>query len=472
MGKKPERLHVDELLHLTPKQTEARKQALAHRYTLYGGAMAGGKSYWLRWMLVYLLLRWAAAGLTKVEVGLFCEDYPTLKDRQLSKIGSEFPSWLGTLHQDHATHGRCYILAPDYGGGIIKFRNLDDPSKYQSAEFAAIAVDELTKNEKSVFDDLRNRLRWPGISDIKFLASTNPGGVGHAWVKKLWLDRVFEENETEPEQFHYVRALAQDNPHIDPSYLKQLESLPTDKRRAYLEGDWDIFKGQYFTEFRREVHVIKPFTIPDDWKRFRMGDYGFNAPSAVYWGAISPDGQLFLYRELYRSGLSYSALVDEVSALTSPTEDIAYDVFDPAIWSRKGENDAGLSGAEIMQNRYKELKKKNLNLIKGDNDRLNGWAMLREYLKPYHFNGQLTARLQIFDTCTELIRTLPALIYDQHRTEDVDTDGDDHGPDAVRYGVMSRPKPAITSVQKEDALFRAKMKQKKARQLGSNLIFS
>lgn len=467
---KHETLHIKDLLHFSPKQEEARKAALKYRYVLYGGAMAGGKSYWLRWMLIYHLVRWAARGFEHVEVGLFCEDYPTLKDRQLSKIGSEFPQWLGTLHGDHPTHGRSFILADEYGGGIIKFRNLDDPSKYQSAEFAAIAVDELTKNTREVFDDLRNRLRWPGITDIRFLGATNPGGIGHAWVKKLWLDRIFDEEEQEKDEFAYIKALASDNPHIDKSYLKQLESLPPDKRRAYLEGDWDIFKGQYFSEWRRDIHVCQPFDIPADWRKFVCGDYGYNKPSAVYWCASAPDGELYVYRELYATGLNYKDLTDRIAAMTPQYETISYYVFDPAIWKHEPGNDASLTGAEIMQARWSEIHPRkplenaprSFALQQGDNNRITGWNALRSYLKPYYKQDTLTAKLQVFSTCPELIRTLPSLIYDEHKVEDLDTEGEDHAADAIRYGIMSRPQPAMTSKEKEHAMWLKSMKERRA----------
>lgn len=465
-----EKVYLKDLLHFSPKQEEAKKAALKWRYILYGGAMAGGKSYWLRWMLICLLVRWARKGFTNVEVGLFCEDYPTLKDRQLSKIGSEFPSWLGKLHGDHAQHGRCYILADEYGGGIIKFRNLDDPSKYQSAEFAAIGVDELTKNTREVFDDLRNRLRWPGISDIRFLGATNPGGVGHAWVKKLWLDRQFDDNESEPDEFVYIRALATDNPHIDKSYLKQLESLPPDKRKAFLEGDWDIFKGQYFTEWRREIHVVAPFQIPDDWRRFCAMDYGLFAPMSLGWYAIAPDGRLYRYRELYKTGMTYSMVAEAYVANTPPGENIEYIVADPAIWKHEAGNSQALTGAQIIQDRINELLRNNHPqkalkappLIKADNTRVVGWQSLREYLRPYRIEQDTVAKLQVFSTCTEFIRTFPSLIHDEHNPEDVDSDGEDHAADEVRYAIMSRPKPGLTQEERDTLLFNKRMKDKRA----------
>ena len=161
------------------------------KYLLYGGALGGGKSYFLRWYAVLRLLVLASRGFKKIQVMLACENYPALKDRQLSKVALEFPAWLGTSHSDHKDHGRSFILRPKWGGGIICFRNLDDPSKYQSAEFAAIFVDELTKNLFEVFTFLRSRLRWRGLPDADciFVGATNPGGIGHSWCKQLWLDR-------------------------------------------------------------------------------------------------------------------------------------------------------------------------------------------------------------------------------------------------------------------------------------------
>jgi hypothetical protein len=153
-----------------------------YKYLLYGGALGGGKSYFLRWMAVRLLVNYATKySLEYVQVMLACEDYPSLKDRQIVKMAREFPAWLGSMYVDHREYGRCFILNKAYGSGVICLRNLDDPSKYQSSEFAAILVDEFTKNDLNTFTDLRMRMRWPGIPDMDcvFLGATNPGGIGH-----------------------------------------------------------------------------------------------------------------------------------------------------------------------------------------------------------------------------------------------------------------------------------------------------
>ena len=182
-------INLNELRHFTPKQMEANDVINKKKFVLYGGAMGGGKSFLLRWKLLSILLAHAARGKPNITVGLFCEDYPALQDRHISKIKNEFPEWLGTYRGDDHN----FILKPEFGGGVIAFRNLDKAEKYQSVEFAAIGVDELTKISEEDFIDLRTRLRWPGIDNPKFIGATNPGGTGHLWVKRLWIDRQFPE---------------------------------------------------------------------------------------------------------------------------------------------------------------------------------------------------------------------------------------------------------------------------------------
>jgi len=455
-----------EMVNWTPKQNLANDALSKFKYILYGGAMGGGKSYWLRWELLKLLLYFFAKyGFKNVMVGLFCEDYPALKDRHLNKIKFEFPDWLGTYKaQDHN-----FILKKDYGSGILAFRNLDDVSKYQSAEFAAQGVDELTKNKADTFSFLRTRLRWPGIPtfDCKFLAGTNPGGIGHAWVKRKWLDREFDKNEVEAHLFHFIPAKAADNPYLDKGYYDSLASLPEPLKKAFLEGDWDIFKGQYFTEWRRDIHTCRPFAIPPEWVRFVCIDYGYAKPSAAYWCAISPDGILYVYRELYEIELTYSALTRRIISLTDANEIIKYWVIDPSAWIKgKEKGNEAMSGADIMEDTYKERMKEQkktgaLTLLRGNNDRLNGWTAVREYLKPMMRKEVVMAKLQVFDNCRELIRTLPALVFDAIRVEDVDTDGEDHGPDAIRYGIMTKPVAGKTQEEVLDDFFNKKMAKAK-----------
>ena len=219
-----------------PKQMEALNASKRFKYVLFGGSVGSGKSRWIRWTCVYWLMKYYAKyKINGVRAGLFCEDYPSLNDRHLSKVRFEFPDWLGKFNE--AKHE--FTLAPEYGSGVIAFRNLDDPSKYLSVEFAVVAIDEINRNPKTTFDMLRSRHRWPGIKDTKFIAGCNP--LGEAWVKNMWVKRLFPSNEKEQYEFVYVPALPTDNPHLPQEYYKSLESLPDNQRKAYLEGNWDAF---------------------------------------------------------------------------------------------------------------------------------------------------------------------------------------------------------------------------------------
>src|SRR3990167_8679424 len=229
------------------------------KYMLYGGAAGGGKSYFLRWSAVCLGIYYSQKyGIKNVPIGLFSEDYPTLKDRQIRRIKMEFPSTLGEL-KEFRDEGFAFQAKDE--SFIILLRNLDDPSKYASTEFAAECVEELTKNPEGTFEDLRFRLRYPEISEVKFIGATNPGGIGHGWVKKMWITPDPENKDKEFERFFFIPAKAYDNKFTNEEYLNQLKALPEQKRKAWLEGSWDIFEGQVFTEWSNNLHVIEPIQI-------------------------------------------------------------------------------------------------------------------------------------------------------------------------------------------------------------------
>lgn len=429
---------LSELINPTDRQREFLKAADSHKYTLYGGAAGGGKSYILRWWLLKLLLHIGCVyKVPNVKVGLFCEDYPTLKDRQLSKIATEFPKFLGKFVESR-DEGYVFKLRPEFGGGMLMPRNLDDPSKYNSVEFAAIAVDELTRNKLDIFDELRKRLRWPGLPDdfkFPFAAGTNPGGIGHAWVKKLWIEREFPpELEAVSGDFAFVQAKAQDNPHNPKGYYADLLTLPPDLRRAYAEGDWDMFAGQFFTEFRKELHVCRPFKIPSYWERFGSFDWGYKSPACQLWHAVSPEGVVYTYREMYVTLKDTPWLAKQAVKLTGD-EHLRYKVCDPSC------NDAS-NGPSILE----VMARNGWGMVDAENDRMAGWSRVREYLSWDRDEGGVITRApmwQCFSTCPNLIRTLPSLVHDEHDVEDCDTNGEDHAPDALRYGLMTRPRLSI-----------------------------
>lgn len=301
-----------DLISPTERQDEFLRTIAEFDFVLAEGEASGGKSYILRWWLVdFLVDAFQTLGLTSVRTGLFCEDYPTLLDRHISKMRVEFPPWLGSLQRRDGALD--FILRPEYGSGVLSLRNLDDPSKYYSAEFAAIAIEELTRHQLKVFNDLRFRLRWPGIERPKFGAGTNSGGPGHAWVKKYWIlkdyppefkgvDRYGKPYDI-TEQFKRVTFRANDNPYLSPDYHTRNLTLPPDMAARVAHGNWDIFTGQYFPYFNPKIHVIphkEALARIQHWHyRTLSGDWGYDHPHSFHWHAKDERNCVITYDELW-----------------------------------------------------------------------------------------------------------------------------------------------------------------------------
>lgn len=448
---------IDNIIKPTSRQLECLVALRTLAFVLYGGAMGGGKSYLLRWWCVLqCLYYYSRYGVKNVRVGLFSKDYPTLVDRQISKIKFEFPAWLGTISESR-TEGFNFKLQDRFGGGTVAFRNLDDPSKYNSAEFASIGVEELTENDEKIFHELRKRLRWPGIptTDLRFLGCTNPGGKGHGWVKRFWIDRDFPpELQTLADKFAYVQSKASDNPHLDAEYKAQnLDTLPEEMRKAYADGDWDLFAGQYFSEWRKEVHVIEPFEVPWYWRIERCGDWGEAKPCAHLWVATNPEGRKFVVGEVYGAGKSIEAQADEIRRFEAGKAVVPFGVLDSACWDTTGRS-------QCIADQFGAYGVKWAAAAKGPGSRVAGWRLLHKMLAfERGEDGSLVRppRLQVFNTCKNLIRTLPGLVHDENKPEDLDTDGEDHAADALRYhllGFANPPEvPASEMTEDEAAMF-------------------
>lgn len=401
----------------------------------------GGKSYLLRWTAVGLAMYYAAKyKVDRVPIGLFSEDYPTLRDRQVTKIVREFPEWMGQLKETQRD-GLAYYLSPKFGSGVLMLRNLDDPSKYASVEFAAICVEELTKNTEETFEDLRTRLRFPGIQDRKFVAATNPGQVGHGWVKRKWVNIDPQYKDLEQERFFFIPAKFSDNKYNPDDYGIQLSSIrDPQKRKALLDGSWDVFEGQYFEEWNRQKHVIMPFVPHEkvivggmDWGRANPFSFHLATVEKVFHRTSEGDLQTF-YRtktffEIYgteKTPEEWGNIIKKELALrfTLTLADISWVHCDPTIFNKGNDNSMSIRDQfYASDNRWRVLQP-------AKNERIQGWEIMHKWLSnapdgyPYW---------QITSNCTNLIRTMPDLVHDENIVEDIDSDGEDHAADDQRY---------------------------------------
>ena len=332
-------------------------------------------------------------------------------------------------------------------------QNEFDKYNFQGKEFHFIAFDQVEEFTETqyLFIMAQNRTSNPEL--CCYIRSTaNPGGIGHGWVKKRfidclepgqtkWFKRVDDEDTECSESDRsgisrcFIPASVYDNPSLtdnDPNYVRRLEQLPELDKQALLHGNWEVFKGQYFRMWSRQRHV-KEWQYRKELKSFISLDYGYANPSAVYWWQID-EKSLRCYRELYGENLTYDVIGEKIRQL-SGTESIEYIVADPAIWGdkthHKGEV-SGESGAETLQ---KAVGKEWTLVRKANNNRITGWNRFRILL-----DNDL---ISYDPSCVNAIRTIPILIHDEKKVEDVNTDGEDHAGDSTRYGVMSRPEPFV-----------------------------
>lgn len=444
---------LSKLIHPTDRQKEFIEVVKKKRYVLYGGARGGGKSYILRWILVLLLAKWFKdTGIRGIRVGLFCENFPTLRDRQLCKIDLEFPDWLGKWR----SVDNEFRLHEAHGGGIIAFRNLDDPSKYQSAEWAAVAIDELTKNGVDVFNILRGSLRWPGIEDTKFLGASNPGGPGHLWVRRYFKDLLLPpEMAHRVDEFGYVKALPTDNPHNSESYVDELRALPDKMRRAWLEGDWSVFEGQVFEEWSDSVHVLDEFKPPPTWRWAAGLDFGHQAYGHLCIGALGKNELVIVdevaFKELYAEEAGF-----ECGGKLKNWPMLEYIAADEEMFWQTG---VGPTKAEEFQKGlYRALGTAAPQLLKithGRGSRASRLQLFHRFLawkrdKKGNVPPWWQPKLRFHKRCKYATFTIPSLPYDPKKVEDVDTHAEDHAYDSVSYLLMSRPPSAEENTKVKD----------------------
>lgn len=423
-----------QLCGFTDKQWQATEAADTHAYMLYGGSRGPGKSYWLRWYLVRFLVLMAGRGFPRGRVMLASEDYPSLHERHVTKIATEFPEWLGQYHAGRNE----YRLAERYGGGTIALRNLDDPSKYQSAEYACIGVDELTKNPERTFHLLRGSLRWPGFDGVRFVAASNPEAN---WVRDYWIEkRLPEELQGAVEQFAFVPALPDDNPHLPQSYWKMLDTLPGALRKAWRYGDWyasaeglvyDSFDADNLSD-ANSIHGRAWFLAIDD---------GYIDPRATLFLQQQPDGSLLVFDELYQRQTLEEVTIDAIRqkmhehGLVAPKAAV---VSHEAVALRARLQGAGFPAVNWLSSPVGG----------GRSTRLAAITLTRSLI----LDGQGRRNLYVNRRCRSLLDELQAgYKYPQgkHGLETAPQDGNDHACQALEsfvwyaYGAPQKSRPRV-----------------------------
>ena len=393
---------------------------------LYGGAAGGGKSFG---QIADAFL--SALKYPGIKQLILRTSFPELERSLIMTAREVIPV---SLYSYNETKHRMTFK----NGSLIEFGYLSSDSAvtmYQSAEYDIIRFDELTHFSEYQYTYMQSRIRGVNNFPKQIKCSTNPGSMGHAWVKARFVDGAppGEIQESGGRTRIFIPAKVQENSFLmqsDPDYVKRLELLPENERKALLLGDWDIFEGQFFPEFSREKHEIAPFALPQYYKRFASLDYGLDMTACLLY-AVSERGEVYVFRELYESGLTLSEAAQKILKLTE-NENISYIAASPDLWNRR--QDTGFSGVEIM------ARAGLCGLVRADNRRIQGWRAVREYLR-----GGEGQKLFIFSTCRNLLRTLPQLRFDERSCGDAaDTPHEvTHAPESLRYGLMSRPPSAF-----------------------------
>jgi hypothetical protein len=414
--------------------------AANEREVFYGGARGGGKTY----SLLIAPLRFVDKPTSRAL--LIRRSMPELRDvifqtQQLypkAVPGAKFKTQENTWHFP--------------GGARIEFgycENLQDVLRYQGQSYSWIGVDELPQYDSpDVWYFLRSSLRSADPSiPLHMRATGNPGNRGSRWVKELFIEpckpntRFSEKVEYELEgrtlsteiTRKFIPASVWDNPYLtqDSSYIAMLASLPEVKRKQFLYGDWDVVEDGAFSEFNRSTHVVEPFEVPNGWTRIRAADFGFSSPSAILWGAVDYDDNLWIYRELYVSKVTADQLGRMIREVESGDGKIYDAVLDSSCWARRG--DRGPSIAEMLNAEGCRFRPSD----RSPGSRISGKIEIHKRLMVDEDTEE--PRLRIFENCPNLIRQLSSLPLDKNNPEDVDTKAEDHAYDALRYMVSSRP---------------------------------
>lgn len=434
-----------------PAPNEKQKLALQerHRYVGYGGARGGGKSWFVRWKAVLMCLKYPG-----IKCLITRKTYRELLNNHIAPLMAMIPGIAKYNKTD-----KCFTF---FNGSTIWFgycANDGDLGQYQGAEYDIWFADEAGQFPEEWLIKIDACIRGANGFPKRTYYTLNPGGPSHGYFKRLFIDRRFTPDE-HPEDYAFIQALVTDNKALlktQPGYLRSLEKLPPKIREAWLHGSWDVYQGQFFEDFadrpdhyedRQWTHVIEPFEIPSSWQIYRSFDWGYHRPFSCGWWAVDHDGVAYRILELYGCGQTPNEGVRrtppqvfaEIHRIETEHRWLAgkkiIGIADPAIWDAEtGESIADTAGKHAVF------------FTPGDNKRLPGWMQVH-YRLAFDDNGY--PMMYIFRNCQAFIRTIPILQYDDYRPEDLDTDGEDHVADEVRYFCMSRPiKPAYATETEE-----------------------
>lgn len=443
---------------ILPPPSEKQKEFMLdhHKHVAFGGSRGGGKSFAVREKAIILCCKWPG-----IKCMIVRKTYPELianhvdPMKAMLRVGTQ-----DAIARYNASEKEMRFV----NGSKILFRYCNsesDVDRYQGTEVDILFLDEATQLSEAQIKKLTACVRGTNGYPKRIYYTCNPGGQSHGFIKRLFIDRKFEEGE-DPDEYSFIASSLFDNKILmatNPDYLKQLEALPPKLRDAWLYGRWDVFQGAYFEEFRetpdpqachdagitveeaavshRWTHVIEPFDIPKEWKIYRSYDWGYGKPFSCAWWAQDYEGCLYRILELYgctntpNEGVRWSNKQQFDRILEIEMEHPwlkgkrIQGVADPSIW----DGSHGISAAE-------EAEKHQLWFDKGVNDRIPGWMQVRERMK---FDSNGFAMMYFFNTCKAIIRCMPLMMYDEHKPEDLDTELEDHCLDDCRYMCMMRP---------------------------------
>jgi hypothetical protein len=422
--------------HYRPFDRQQQFHDSTAKYRLFGGAAGPGKTTALLWEAISQSILWPGA-----DTLLLRRTFPELESSLLAQFRRDVPRSM------YKSYNESKHLVTWNNGSTTRFghcRNENDVYQYQGAEFLFIGLDELTHFTLKQWQFLTSRNRCPMPGSFSCMAgATNPGNIGHAWVKALWVDRTppagFERFDLyDPRDYEFIRARLDDNPIYanDAEYRRTLETLPEHLRRAFLDGDWNVFAGQYFDIFDFGRHTARPEEIRLEpwWPRWISVDWGFQHPSAVYWHCAVPEdvhqspvtshqSRIVTYREFVQNGLSPRMLAQAI-AERSGRERISEVFLSPDAFAHR------TSESSIAEQLGDVLVANGLpRPAPADDDRVGGWQWMYQMLES---NAWV-----ITEDCAKLIECLPQLVRDERRREDIrKVDGDDPA-DAARYGLVS-----------------------------------